>query len=66
MSDRNKLNAIDRKVKRSLSELDKTFDESMVILLDWLLTAQNKGFLTQERAIKIFQEELKARRGHGE
>jgi len=49
---------------KNLHESDKAFDESMVSLMVWLREAIRQDYLTKEETLKIFQEELKARRGY--
>ena len=64
MIDRNNLPATEIKRGQALSEIDKVFDESMTSLIEWLKTAQKEGFFDHSKAIEIFKEELKQRRGH--
>ena len=49
---------------KKLHESDKAFDESMVSLIVWLTTAESNEFLSTEETVKIFKEELKARRDY--
>lgn len=49
---------------KTLYEADKAFDESMTSLINWLQSAIATKYLTKDKAIKIFNEELKARRSH--
>lgn len=49
---------------KTLYESDKAFDESMATLINWLETAIGKEYLSSEKALEIFKEELKNRRTH--
>ena len=49
---------------KNLHEADKAFDESMESLMAWLNKAQSGGYLSNDDALKIFNEELKARRDY--